>query len=98
MANVKSLVSIKKRVYNLAQYNLCNTMIKVKGYVKENWGSPFIVGFMFLLIGAAVSLSVGLTSLANTIAVYAFYALVGGVILQLVCFFKYPRKDEGEAI
>ena len=34
--------------------NMRNTMIKVKQYVKENWGSPFIVGFMFLLIGAAV--------------------------------------------
>jgi hypothetical protein len=75
-----------------------NTMIKVKGYVKENWGSPFIAGFMFLLIVAAFSLSVGWSSLADTIAVYAFYVLVGGVVLQLVCFLKYPHKDEGEAI
>ena len=74
-----------------------NTVIKVKGYVKENWGSPFIAGFMLLLMGAAVSLSVGLSSLANTIAVYAFYALVGGVVLQLICFLKYPNKDESEA-
>ncbi len=74
-----------------------NIVIKVKGYVKENWGSPFIAGFMFLLIGAAVSLSVGLSSLADTVAVYAFYALVGGVVLQLVCFLKYPNKDESEA-
>ena len=75
-----------------------NTVIKVKGYVKENWGSPFIAGFMFLLIGAAVSLSAGLSSFANTIAVYAFYALVGGVVLQLICFLKYPHKDESETV
>ena len=73
-------------------------MIKVKGYVTENWGSPFIVGFMLLLIFAAVSLSAGLSSLADNIAIYAYYALVVGVVLQLVCFFKYPRKDEGEAV
>jgi len=73
-------------------------MIKIRVYVKGNWGSPFIVGFMFLLIGAAVSLSAGFSSLADNIAVYAFYALVGGVVLQLICFLKYPHKDEGEAI
>ena len=82
----------------MTQTGYSKIMVKVKGYVKENWGPPFIVGFMLLLISAAVSLSVGLSSLANTIAVYAFYALVGGVILQLVCFLKYPHKDEGEAI
>ena len=73
-------------------------MIKVKEYVTKNWGSPFIVGFMLLLIVVAVSLSVGWSSLADTIAVYAFYALVGGVVLQLVCFLKYPRRDESEAV
>lgn len=75
-----------------------NNVIKVKGYVKENWGAPFIAGFMFLLIGAAISLSVDLSSLADTIVVYAFCALVGGVVLQLFCFLKYPRKDEREAV
>jgi hypothetical protein len=73
-------------------------MIKVKGYVKENWGSPFIAGFMFLLIVAAFSLSVGWSSIADNNAVYAFYALVGGVILQLICFLKYSNKGTGEAI
>ena len=37
-------------------------MLKVKGYIKENWGSPFIVGFMLLLVVGAVSLSAGLSS------------------------------------
>jgi hypothetical protein len=78
--------------YNLTRNNMRNAMIKVKGYVKENWGSPFIAGFMLLLIIAAFSLSVGWSSLADTMAVYAFYALVGGVVLQLVCFLKYGNK------
>jgi hypothetical protein len=68
-------------------------MLKVKGYVKENWGAPFIIGFMLLLIVAAVSLSMGLSSLANGVAVYAYYALVVGVVLQLASFLKYRKRD-----
>ena len=71
-------------------------MLKVKGYVKENWGSPFIVGFMLLLVVAAVSLSAGLSSLADTVAVYAYYALVAGVFLQLASFLKYRGKSDDE--
>jgi len=83
----------------MAQNSFGKITVKVKGYVKENWGSPFIVGFMVLLASAAVSLSEGLSSLADGIAVYAFYALIAGVILQLVCFVKYREKvSEAEAI
>ena len=71
-------------------------MLKVKGYVKENWGSPFIVGFMLLLIVAAVSLSAGFASLADNVAVYAYYALVAGVFLQLASFLKYRGKSSDE--
>jgi hypothetical protein len=68
---------------------------RVRGYVKENWGAPFVVGFMGLLMVAAVSLLMGFAVLANEVSVYAYYALVVGVVLQLVCFLKY-RKGEGE--
>lgn len=76
----------------MTQTGYSKIMIKVKGYVKENWGSPFIVGFMLLLISAAVSLSAGLSSLADAIAVYVYYALVVGVVLQLACFLRYRKK------
>ena len=59
-------------------------MLKVKRYVKENWGSPFIVGFIILLVVTAVSLVGGLDFLANDVAVYAYYLLVAGVVLQLI--------------
>jgi hypothetical protein len=73
--------------------------VRVKGYIKENWGSPFIMGFMMLLLSAAVSLSLGFSYLADAIAVYAYYALIAGVILQLACFFRYRKKvDEAEAV
>jgi hypothetical protein len=76
----------------MIQNGFCKITVKVKGYVKENWGSPFIVGFMLLLLIAAVSLPAGLSSLADALAIYAFYALVAGVVLQLVCFLKYQKK------
>ena len=65
---------------------------RIKGYARANWGAPFVLGFMLLLIVAAVSLSIGLGDLANEVAVYAYYALVVGVILQL-SFLKYRKKD-----
>ena len=69
---------------------------KTKGYVKENWGSPFIVGFIFLLLTAAVLLSVGSSYWAEEVAVYAYYSLVAGVVLQLVCYLKYKRNISEE--
>jgi heme/copper-type cytochrome/quinol oxidase subunit 4 len=66
---------------------------KIKGYVKENWGAPFIIVFMVLLVIAAAVLSLGLSSLADEVAVYGYYALTVGVILQLVCFLKYNKRN-----
>jgi hypothetical protein len=66
--------------------------VRVKWYVRENWGAPFMVGFMLLLMVVAVSLSIGVTEVANEMAVYAYYALVIGVVLQLVYFMKYIQK------
>jgi hypothetical protein len=80
----------------MTQVSFNKIMLKVKGYVKQNWGSPFIVGFMLLLVAAAVSLSAGLPYLADTVAVYAYYALVAGVFLQLASFLKYRGKSDAE--
>ena len=67
-------------------------LLRVKGYVRENWGTPFILGFMLLLMIAAGSLAMGLDVLANEVAVYAYYALVAGIVLQLICFVKFGEK------
>jgi hypothetical protein len=80
----------------MTQIGFNKITLKVKGYVKENWGSPFIVGFMLFLVVAAVSLSAGLSSLADTVAVYAYYALVAGVFLQLASYLKYRGKSDAE--
>ncbi len=71
----------------------------MKAYVKENWGAPFIIAFMSLLLNSAVSLSAGSAQIADTITIYAFYALVIGVLLQLLCFLKYRKNlPESEAV
>jgi len=79
-------------VYPVTQFGFSTICPKIKGYVKENWGSPFMVGFMLLLIIAAVSLSAGFSLLANDSAIYAFYSLIIGVVLQLICFVKEQKK------
>jgi hypothetical protein len=65
------------------------TMLRIKGHVKDNWGSPVLVMSM---------LSIGLSPLANDIAIFAYYALVVGVILELFCFLKYRQRDEGGSL
>jgi hypothetical protein len=67
---------------------------RTKNYFKENWGAPFIIAFMILLIIAAIYLSIGNEAYANEIAIYAYYALVIGVLLQLASYIKYARKEE----
>lgn len=81
----------------MTQGNFKDVPARLKRYVKENWGAPFIVAFMLLLMVAAASLSMSLSSLADAVAVYAYYALVAGVVLQLACFLKYRGKSGDEA-
>jgi hypothetical protein len=66
---------------------------RIEGYVGENWGAIFVLAFMILLIIAAGSLAIGLDSFANEVAIFAYYALVAGVFLELACFLKHGRKS-----
>ena len=68
--------------------------VRVKGYVRENLGAPFIIGFQVLLLVCAGLLIVGNTWLANGLATGAFFSLVIGVVLQLASFLKYKKKNE----
>ncbi|MCW4047210.1 MAG: hypothetical protein NWE99_06575 [Candidatus Bathyarchaeota archaeon] len=68
--------------------------LRVKAYVGENWGAPFIIGFMLFLIIAAASLLMGLSVLANELAVYAYYALIVGVVSQVACYLKSRQQEE----
>jgi len=63
-------------------------------YFRENLGAPFIISFMALLIICAGLLIQGNSSLANDVAVYAYYLLVIGVVLQLASYLKYGKSEE----
>jgi hypothetical protein len=60
-------------------------VLKIKRYIKEDWGLPFVGGFIILLLVAAVFLSSGLAAMAETVANFAYFALVVGVVLQIIC-------------
>jgi formate-dependent nitrite reductase membrane component NrfD len=64
-----------------------------KVHFKKNWGAPFVLGFMVLLVIAAAFLAAGSEWWANEVANYAYFALVAGVVLQLVCLLKYGERE-----
>jgi hypothetical protein len=66
---------------------------RIKAYVSENPGAPFILSFQSLLIACAMLLVEGNEAMANELAVYAYYALVLGVLLQIASYFKEGRKS-----
>jgi hypothetical protein len=72
----------------LALHNSINNSIvlKIKRYVRDDWGVPFIAGFIVLLLVAAILLSAGWATMAELVADVAYFALVAGVILQIICF------------
>jgi len=67
--------------------------VRINRYFRENWGALFITGSVLLFIALGFFLSVGLSSLANSLSVLAYDALNVGIALQLVCLFKYSNKS-----
>jgi len=65
-------------------------------HFRKNWGALFITGFQVLLLACAGLLIQGNSALANEVAVYAYYLLVVGVILQLVSYLKYGKSEDGD--
>jgi hypothetical protein len=72
----------------MARASIRYFLVWIARYSKENWGAPFVLGFMGLLLAAVICLAFGLEWWASEVAVYAYYSLVVGVVLQLVCFWK----------
>jgi len=70
------------------------TCVKFKTYIKQNWGAPFVIGFMLLLVVAALFLAIGLTLPAEVIGALAYFSLVVGAILQFARFLKYDKGQE----
>ena len=53
-------------------------------YLRSNYGAPFVAAFIVLLVAAAVFESLGTGGIANTLAEYAYFAIVIGVVLQVI--------------
>lgn len=63
-------------------------------YLKQNWGVPFLIAFVgLLLVAIAASTSWATQAAAESDATYAGYALFLGVVLQIASFLKYQRRD-----
>ena len=61
-------------------------------YFRNNPGSLLIVIFQILLVSAAILAQVGDRPVADEVAVYAFYALVLGVVVSVYSVAKATRK------
>lgn len=73
-------------------YKIITRPIKIRiplKYLKENLGAPFVIAFIILLIMAASYLTYKLEQVANELAIYAYYSLVLGAILQFISYLKY---------
>ena len=66
-------------------------LLRVKLYFTANWGASFIMGFILFLIIEAIFQSIGSTTFADSVAAFACYSLIIGIVLQLVCFLKDSR-------
>jgi len=69
---------------------------KIKEYFKDNPGVPFVIGFQLLLVVSAGLLIQGSSATANEVAIYAYYLLVIGVVLQLFSFVRHRKEPERE--
>jgi len=64
----------------------------VKEHFRSNPGALFILAFQVLLVSATVFLVHGDSSFADQIAIYAFYALVIGIAVQIGVAIREERK------
>ena len=66
----------------------------LKRFSIENWGFPFISLFLIFLFSSAVLVAAGLASVADIAAIFAYFFLLTGVILQIICFSKNRKNSK----
>lgn len=69
---------------------------RIKRYIRENPGAFFVVCFQALLLMCAFLLIRGNSVFAERIAVWAYFSLVVGFLLQLVNFARRGREEGDE--
>jgi hypothetical protein len=65
--------------------------------LRSDWGAYFIVSFIIILSIAIAFYISNSTQIAESIANYAYYALVIGVVLKIVGFARTRRKERSFA-
>jgi hypothetical protein len=73
-------------------YYLHKIQVLTQNHFRENWGFPFIAGFLLLLFSSAILLAAGM-DYAEQLANFAYFSLAAGVVLQLICFSKNRKKN-----
>ncbi|HLN89881.1 MAG TPA: hypothetical protein VK253_07425 [Candidatus Binatia bacterium] len=80
-------------------------LAKLKKFSIENWGFPFISAFLILLFVAAVLLASGsaigsqdLANYADVATIIAYFSLLIGVILQIICFSRNGKNGRAASI
>ena len=66
--------------------------LQLRRYSSLNWGLPFVILFIVLLLISAATLSLGYQGFAIDVADYAFYSLVLGVFLQIASYVKHNEE------
>jgi hypothetical protein len=67
-------------------------LARTRRYFRENRGAPFILSFMLLLLLAAGLMAMGLPWSAEVIGSFAYFSLVVGVVLQLLCLWRTSNE------
>jgi hypothetical protein len=67
---------------------------KLIRFLRGNWGAPFIVAFVLLLLLSATADAIGAPVASGDAAVYAFFSLVIGIGLQTVSYRRQGREED----
>ncbi len=67
---------------------------KLGNYVYRGSGTPYVSGFIFILLICAILLVLNLEPLANQLAIIGYYLLVIGVVRELIDFSREQENKE----
>jgi len=67
---------------------------RVSKYLYRGPGTPYVSGFIFILLFCAILLVFSLEPLANQLAIIGYYLLVVGVLKELISFAKEKKSCE----
>lgn len=81
------------RLYRRSPAFQANIKRSLRFIFRKNCGMPFFAICVIFLLFTAVALSVGLSSLANSVSIYAYFFLIIGAVLQLIHFLIYRKLD-----